>query len=171
MWETLERFLWCLLLRSAWSPYAQALAWGQVASPPGEEKVGADKPRAQAAFNARAVIASLENHNPPPLIIGVGPEYAARFDIRYNWSEYNRVLALIQVLADHAEEAWPELVGHLDDERYCTTLKYSEDFTRSHSVGDICREIICGWLSGAYYRHIRDAEGDISGTAMMTMTP
>jgi len=111
----------------------------------------------EAAFDAHAAVASLENHNPRPLLIGPGPDRDAVFDERYDWSEYGRDLKVIADLADHAENAWPQMVEHLDDNRYCTTLWFPGSSVRrsvNESVGDVCRMIIKECLSTAYRRRL-----------------
>jgi hypothetical protein len=122
--------------------------------PPGQTVV--DQP---VPFDSIATIRSLENRNPHPLVRVPrgGPDHIALFDKDYNWSEYERVRKAIQTLAANAEEAFPELVAHLDDGRYCTTVWFpgsSVDMEENESVGDVCRMIIANWLSAPYSRDL-----------------
>jgi hypothetical protein len=118
--------------------------------------------RARGAFDSGATLAAMGNKNPPPILSGDLHEFA-RFDKRYDWAEYDRVFALAKELAKHGDEAWPQMVEHLTDKRYCTTITvtFSESIRHNYSVGDVCREIMAGWLAAPYERHldIRSGEG------------
>jgi hypothetical protein len=95
---------------------------------------------------------ALENHNVPPAIPKVGEPV---FGDDYNWAERDRVLRLIERVASRAEGLWPQLVGHLTDERYCITWGSSQ-LPQNLSVGDMCRYIISNNLAAAYYQCLPD---------------
>jgi hypothetical protein len=145
------------------SPYSASSAFAQKHNRDEKATVQKKKPREKISFDASSTIESLENRNPRPLLVGSGPDYEAVFDKEYDWSEYNRVMKIIPTLVEHAEVAWPQLVEHLRDNRYCTTVKltYSVTFTKNYSIGDVCRKIMAGWLSAAYGKHISEEDTDI----------
>jgi hypothetical protein len=97
------------------------------------------------------LINALENHNNSPRILANQPI----FDVTYKWSEQDRIQRAIQRLVDHAEEAWPEMVEHLDDKRYCLTHGYEEG-SYNVTVGWVCARIISDYLSEAYFRQFPD---------------
>lgn len=101
----------------------------------------------------KQLIEALENHNTPPEI-SRGRHFARPlFDEHYDWAEQDRVYGAIARLVSHAERAWPEIVEHLDDSRYCITFKVL-DSAVNLTVGDVCSTIISDHLSEAYYRHV-----------------
>ena len=109
-------------------------------------------------IDAKALIDALENHNPMPKIKWKEPgDYDVLFDQKYDWAEYDRVNKAVRLLAEHAEAAWPELLKHLDDKRYCSTYELF-DIGRNFSVGDVCRCILRDWITIAYRRYLPDAE-------------
>lgn len=68
-------------------------------------------------------------------------------------AEQSRVLAVAKKLAEHAEELWPQIVAHLDDERYSISYTYfGED--KNLTVGDVCFWIVSDYLAQAYTWHI-----------------
>lgn len=101
----------------------------------------------------RALVEALANRNPPPQHAGVRrtPTFAANFD----WSEDARVWKALELVIQRAEEAWPELVGHLDDDRYCLTYRSFSGFTYDDTVGTMCRTIILRNLSRGYFESVR----------------
>jgi hypothetical protein len=104
------------------------------------------------------LIDGLENHNPPPIIpVPPGRPEACTpiFDKNYDWHEQERVKRTIQRLVEHADDAWPEIIDHLDDKRYCMTYESMEQ-PRNFTVGEICRQIISDTLSWGYMRHWSD---------------
>ncbi len=121
-------------------------------------------PRRQ--LDAQKLVTSLINRNPIPVTIRHAPDKDVLFSQHYDWLEYNRVVKAICVLSDHGEDAWPVMVEHLVDEHYCTSLWFpcsSVDFSENETVGDICREIIMGWLWSGWRRHL--TAGIDGGTA------
>ena len=112
----------------------------------------------QRQFDAQKLVASLINRNPRPVTVSNGgPDEDVLFSQHYDWSEYNRVSKAICVLSDHGEDAWPVMVEHLVDEHYCTSLWFpcsSVDLSENETVGDICREIILGWLWSGCRGHL-----------------
>ena len=101
-------------------------------------------------YDAKSLVNALENRNRAPKLVNNVDETLPLFDEKYDWKEYKRVSKAIHFLLDHAEDAWPELVRHLDDERYCMTYD-SFGFAGNLSVGEICRWIIEYWLHAPYF--------------------
>jgi hypothetical protein len=110
----------------------------------------------EATVDAKALVNALENHNPRPAIGRPrqnAPDFGVPiFDQKYDWHEYTRVNKAIDVLAGSAEAAWPELLRHFDDERYCMT--YHNDVAGNYSLGSVCQLIVRGWLFEGFGRHI-----------------
>jgi len=117
------------------------------------------EPSEKESLDARAMVEALANHNQAPKLVGEGhdPIFGTKFD----WPENDRVWKAISLLVEHAEDAWPELVRHLDDERYCITLKAWSGFTYNWTVGEMCREIIGRNLAEAYYQDLRPLTMDV----------
>ena len=65
----------------------------------------------------------------------------------------------IRQLLARAEEAWPELLRHLDDKHYSFTDNQC-DCAYNNSVGDVCRRIIEETLTEAYFRYSPESPGD-----------
>jgi len=120
-----------------------------LAGPPG------DKQKQPAPPDARAMVEALGNRNPVP---GIDADHQAVFPKRYDSSEYVRAARAFYVLIDHAEDAWPEIVGHLNDDRYSITISHDIDsssgYAHNWTVGDVCREIVVGALTGSYLQHV-----------------
>jgi hypothetical protein len=123
--------------------------------PPASAEMRSDirKPSQDAGIDARAMVEALANDNRVPDLMGP-VRLDPIFDTKYDWSEDRRVWGAIPVLVRNAENAWSELVRHLDDRRYCTTSETMNGFTYNRTVGDICREIVGRNLSEAYYRNM-----------------
>ncbi|MGA2033239.1 MAG: hypothetical protein ABSG68_13355 [Thermoguttaceae bacterium] len=111
-------------------------------------------PSGNASFDARALVEALANCNPPPELVEP-PYHHPLFAKKYDWSEYRRVWDAIPALVRDAERAWPELVSHLDDRRYCTTATVFSGFTYNLTIGDVCHEIVEGNLAAAYHQELR----------------
>lgn len=103
-------------------------------------------------LDAHAMVEALVNHNPAPKI---EKHRSPLFDARYDWAEHKRAWKAIPILVGHAEDVWSELVEHLDDERYCTTVMAFSGVPYDWSVGDVCRMILSRNLSEAYYRNLK----------------
>ena len=98
-----------------------------------------------------ALVEAFVNRNPPPRLVkwqGLYPVFPTDFD----WPEDGRVHRSLRTLIEHAEAAWPEMVRHLDDARYCATVDeaLSCEYAMNWTVGDVCREIIAGSLTRCY---------------------
>lgn len=119
--------------------------------------------KGHAKNDARAAIEKLVNHNPVPRLVGDKGQRDPIFDVKYDWAEYHRVWMALRELAPKAEALWPELVKHLDDERYCMTALTWSDNTHNLTVGDVCHELISNILSNAYYQHLKPNSLDIYG--------
>jgi hypothetical protein len=105
-------------------------------------------------FDAKRVIESLANANSPPKLVG-GVEQRPVFKNGFDWSEQDRVQKAIKLLVNHAEEAWPDLVNHLDDNRYAITYHFPTfDSAENYSIGDICEQIISDSISQGYYHQL-----------------
>jgi hypothetical protein len=112
------------------------------------------EPFKNSLTNPHMMVEALVNNNHPPKIENGGhrlPEFNKNFD----WPEYSRVWKAIPIVVNHAEGCWPELVSHLDDERYCMTIKSMSSHPHNFSVGDMCRDIIARNLSEAYYQNLK----------------
>lgn len=121
----------------------------------GEEPDGKRKQQTQvdATSGITAVtVDALVDHNPTPTIAN---NISVWFDSGFNWGEYNRAFSSIPPIVKNAERLWPELVQHLDDDRYCTTLESVSGSPGNWTVGEMCREIVGRNLSIAYYRHLK----------------
>jgi hypothetical protein len=138
-----------IIFSSAWMESSQ----GQLPIPADGPKMQTTKSSIEMDDNSRALVDILANHNPRPKLVGEGP--VPLFDVQYNWEEDRRVQKAIPVLARHAEDAWGELVQHLNDERYCATFESVSGELRQLTVGDMCREIIGRSLSQAYYKKLK----------------
>jgi hypothetical protein len=106
------------------------------------------RPPIATPAECRKMVEALVDHNPQPVMAGPGrrtPIFAEKFD----WAEYNRANTAMETLWTHAEEAWPELVAHLNDKRYCTTIE-CEEGGANFSVGNICAQVIRRCLSDSY---------------------
>jgi hypothetical protein len=114
-------------------------------------QAGGAEPAGGGKIDARALVEALANRNPQPTL---DHSYYPRLGPRYDWSENDRIWKAVTALIDHAEEAWPALVAHLGDDRYCLTVETLEGFVYNWSVSDICREIIGRDLSQAYFQAI-----------------
>jgi hypothetical protein len=112
------------------------------------ERIRAEPPEKESP-NAREMVEALANRNPVPDIVGK-PSSKPIFDKKYDWSEYDRVWDGIQQINSDLHTAWPELVGHLDDGRYCITLENGDGIAYNWTVGDVCREIVAANLAEAY---------------------
>lgn len=111
----------------------------------------------QTALDFKQLVLSLRNDNPAPKILGRIPDQDALFAPEYKWSEYKRVLSVIQTLIDHVEAAWPALIDGIDDERYCITLVHDASI-HNHSVGNVCRILLQENLTQAFKGHLPGRE-------------
>lgn len=100
-------------------------------------------------LDPRELVEAIVNHNPMPKRKG-GDVGAFVFDSNFNVEEHRRAWKAIQTLTEHSQEAWPELVKHLDDSRYCTTFDSSLSSPENFTVGGICVDIVGRNLSEAY---------------------
>jgi hypothetical protein len=98
------------------------------------------------------MVEALANNNPTPVTIG--HRHKPLFDENFDWNENSRARNSIPVLILNVELAWPQLVSHLGDERYCTTYKSFSGSSYNRTVGDICREIVLRNLSNAYFETV-----------------
>jgi hypothetical protein len=113
----------------------------------------ADKSSKETELDVHKLIDALENHNPVPVMTKTVDRVdrswgTPLFDKKYDWAEYNRVDTAIESLVSNADVAWPEIIKHFDDNRYCIT--YHNDYGHNFSIGDICRLIVIRWLTRAY---------------------
>lgn len=113
-----------------------------------------ETPSADRSFKpAMAVEAIASRNRPPELVVGHRNEpMKPVFPADYDWAEYYRVDKAVYSLARHAEEAWPELIAHLGDDRYSISYRGIEG-GNNYSVGDVCERIITDAISEAYFRH------------------
>jgi hypothetical protein len=97
-----------------------------------------------------ALVNMMASRNVPPEL--VGEEQRAVFPSTYDWDDQARVLAAIQNATKEPGRSWQALVAHLDDGRYCITVKVNND--RNLSVGKVCNMIISGNLEAFYMRRL-----------------
>lgn len=112
---------------------------------------GAQKKVNDRMFDAKRTVESPVNHNSPPTIIRGGNARAV-FPEDYDWCEQRRVSEVIESLMEHAEEAWPELVNALSDDRYSVTFNI-HDSPSNWRIGHVCAEIIYDYLAQGYFSH------------------
>jgi hypothetical protein len=60
---------------------------------------------------------------------------------------------VIDDLVAHAEEAWPALIEHLDDKRYCVTFEQDQS-AYNYSIAGICIVLLRGNLIEAYVHQL-----------------
>ena len=125
-----------------------------LAGPP-DDKQGSSSAM-PAPTDARAMVEALANRNPVPVVPPLEGEPI--FAKNYNWSECNRAAGAFDALIDHAEDAWQEMVAHLDDGRYSITYEAGsasrEGYAYNWTVGDVCRAIIIASLTEGYLPHL-----------------
>jgi hypothetical protein len=109
--------------------------------------------QADANMDFDQLVISIANKNAQPMIVGEPPDQKPLFQKNYNWKEHTRVLKAIQILVDHAEEAWPAMIEHLGDKRYCVTFEHDQSVSND-SVGTVCYIILKENLAAAYMPHI-----------------
>jgi hypothetical protein len=102
----------------------------------------------------------LVSHNPKPEIKVHGDSRRLIPPENFSWKENLRVKKNIQIITDHVEELWPELVSHLDDERYSVSVPIAES-RYTFSVGGVCYKIICDTLAEAHFSHMKDYPMDL----------
>lgn len=74
----------------------------------------------------------------------------------YDLEAQKRIIEAWGKLSRHATEAFPTLVRHLDDERYCISCHISgKDEYPPMTVGRVCGVILAGAIECAYRSHIR----------------
>lgn len=129
---------------------------GQERKPTMQESPTAD-PLVDEEIDARAMVEALANHNAPPKLVDT--RHFPIFDPKFDWQEDNRVWEATELLIRRAEAAWPELVSHLDDKRYCITLRSFSGYTYTWTVGDMCGRIISKNLCKAYYQTLQASFG------------
>lgn len=103
---------------------------------------------------------SLVNRNVVPTLVGRKDSHEPVFEKDYDWREQTRIQESIQILIDHVEDAWPALVQHLGDKRYCLTVSMDGD-AGNLSVGSVCEAIITANLCMLYGGCLPDAAEDL----------
>jgi len=102
-----------------------------------------EKQTAPAADVARdewsTILQEMGNHNSPPPIHRPHHHRTAIYPANYDWSEQERIRNSWMHLLENARGAFPALVEHLDDERYCLTMANVSDETSNYTVAGICR--------------------------------
>ena len=134
-----------------------AAVWGAVpaiaASPGGNQESKAAK---LTPLDARAMVEALANRNPVPNPVKASGRCYMIYAKNFNELEGARAFIAFLSLIDRAEGVWQEMVGHLDDGRYCTTAYDATEgaYAFNLSVGEACREIIVGYLTEGYLHHL-----------------
>lgn len=100
-------------------------------------------------------IEALVNENPEP---SEQLGRALRFSKKYDWKEYERVDRAIDLLVDHIDTDWREMVAHFDDERYCMTYESMSNKAVSMSIGQICKELVRGAITQPHVAHLPHSE-------------
>ena len=112
----------------------------------GEEAKGPRTP-----FSAARVISALASKNPRPTIVDGRVEFPKDFQ----WMEQERCWKDIQEIAGNAEQALPELISHLKDDRYCITVHHELfDVNYNWTIGDVCHQLITRTLADSYYHEL-----------------
>ena len=107
----------------------------------------------EPTIDTRAMVEALANRNPAPQHVGTRNEPI--FDTDFDWREDGRAWKALKLVIQNAEIAWPELVSHLDDNRYCVTYKSFSGFTYDYTVGGACRDVILINLSSGYFETVQ----------------
>lgn len=103
------------------------------------------------------IVESLVNSNEEPTITGKGQKRAIYFSTNYNWREQERVCKAIEQLSENIDLAWPALIEHLDDRRYCVTSRgYRISSIHNATVGLVCGGLVYDGITAAYWDHIPD---------------
>jgi hypothetical protein len=100
------------------------------------------------------LVSQLATTNPKATIRGEPGDQEAVWD-KFDAKEGARVHDAIKEVIQQSEKLWPELIEHLSDDRYCTTIGHDAGYPRNCSVGDICQMVIGQTLSEPYYRHMQ----------------
>jgi hypothetical protein len=104
------------------------------------------------------LIERIASRNPPPMLVGEeGPSQLPRFPKDYDWKDQRRVLDAVQDLVDHAEEARPTLIDHIDDQPYSLTFKHDMSVS-NETVGDVCFLLLFENLTAAFLPYIPDGK-------------
>ena len=151
--------------------------YGQ-ASPDTARSAGSSTGNVRPRADFRKMVDTLANQNETPRILGDIPDEVPLFPEGYSWKEQDRVLGVLQALTDHVTEAWPALIQHLDDDRYCITFDQDQSVANM-SIGGICRILLWENITAAYMdkipkgqfvfsrlrrpRYIRDSYGSNTG--------
>jgi hypothetical protein len=86
---------------------------------------------------ASALVDSLANHNLSPQIVGQNPQQPL-FPDNYDWKEQDRVLDVVGDILNRTDSIWPELIDHLQDQRYSLTLNNDDaERVNNSSVGSL----------------------------------
>lgn len=102
----------------------------------------------QELSEVESLIDQLASKNKPPKVrIEVTPY--ALFPRDFDWSDQKRVIGIIEILHNKAQEDMPALLSHLDDKRYCITLE-SDQSASNYSVGRICSLLLQQSLVAGY---------------------
>jgi hypothetical protein len=103
------------------------------------------------------MINALANRNSPPKLVEAPVCWLPLYPADYDWKEEERVAnALGKVSREKTAAMWEELVRHIDDDRYCRTLKdKNETFALGNwTVGRFCLTWADAWLIGVYVEHL-----------------
>lgn len=122
---------------------------------PKESKIKAPPNAADAPkFDAQSAVQNLACKNSAPRI--ESPIAKPVLPSNYDWAEQANKWKLIGTLLDHIEEAWPELVSHLDDKRYCMTVtNHLFGYNYNWTVGDVCQILLARNLSQPYWEALK----------------
>lgn len=118
-------------------------------------------PKDKVRSKLRVLVESLASKNPPLKLEDRRATEPIPDD--YDWSEQVRVWLVIQQLIEQVEDAWPELVAHLDDNRHCVTISdcLFGSGEKNWTVGNVCRILASRTLAQVYYKQIKPESADV----------
>lgn len=120
------------------------------------QKVAQETKNTVPAVKAATKVSKVEllaNKNKPPLL---REGQFVSVDKAFDWKEHDRCWGAIHDLFGKTEAVWPELIAHLDDDRYCATLHNDYGGALSHwSVGRVCRLIVHRTLTEPFYSRLQ----------------
>lgn len=102
----------------------------------------------QELNGVESLMGQLASKNKPPMVRKEVAPYAL-FPRDFDWDDQKRIIGVIEILQNKAQEDMPALLSHLDDERYCITLE-SDQSASNYSVGGICRLLLQKSLVAGY---------------------
>jgi hypothetical protein len=97
--------------------------------------------------SAAVLLDYLVNASDAPRISKEGDLRRVVINQSFKWSEQERIRDAINRVVAHIDDAWPEVVKHLDDKRYAITTDCGGRLVRNWAVGDVCRTLCMASLN------------------------